>query len=182
MKIGFISDTHGEERYLEMALPYLSNCDMILHTGDIFRFYRHPCDPIVQLLNSMDNLHFVRGNCDGKFHQGFRHDISLYERIIEYRSLRIFMTHGNRRSLYEYAQEAKLRDCSLLVSGHTHRRHLDVVEGILCLNPGSLGRPRDGCHSLAVMDEWEIRIFDVVSKKILTIYPHSFQKYFAKKL
>lgn len=182
MKIGFISDTHGEEYYLKMALPYLSDCDMVLHTGDIFQFYCHPCDPLFHILNSIDNLHFVRGNCDGKFHQGFRHDISLCERIIEYNSLRIFMTHGNRRPLYEYVREAKSQNCSLLVSGHTHCRYLDVVEGLLCLNPGSLGRPRDGSHSLAVMDEREIRIFDVVSKKILTIYPHSFQKYFTKNL
>ncbi|MDO4793074.1 MAG: YfcE family phosphodiesterase [Filifactor alocis] len=180
MKIGFISDTHGEEYYLKIALPYLSDCDMVLHTGDIFQFYCHPCDPLFHILNSMDNLHFVRGNCDGKFHEGFRHDISLYERVIEYNSLRIFMAHGNRKSLYEYVEEAKSKNCSLLVSGHTHRRHLEFAEGILCLNPGSLGRPRDGSHSLAIMDEQEIRIFDVLSNKILNVHPHPFQKNFAK--
>lgn len=180
MKLGFISDTHGEERYLKMALPYLSDCDMVLHTGDIFQFYCHPCDPIFPILNSMNNLYFVRGNCDGKSHKSFHHDTSLYERIIEYNSLRIFMAHGNRKSLHEYTEEARSENCSLFVSGHTHRSRIEIAEGILCLNPGSLGRPRDGFHSLAIMDERKIQILDVVSEKVLKIHPHSLQKNFAK--
>ena len=34
MKIGIISDTHGDMRSIEKAIPYLEKCDLIIHAGD----------------------------------------------------------------------------------------------------------------------------------------------------
>ena len=35
MKIGVMSDTHGSLPYLEKALDVLSDCDILLHNGDV---------------------------------------------------------------------------------------------------------------------------------------------------
>ena len=35
MKIGVLSDTHGSLFYFEKALECLSDCDVLLHAGDV---------------------------------------------------------------------------------------------------------------------------------------------------
>lgn len=35
MKIGIMSDTHGSLLYFEKALNVLSDCDVLLHGGDV---------------------------------------------------------------------------------------------------------------------------------------------------
>ena len=54
--IGLISDTHGLLR--EEVVYNLSNCNLIIHTGDIGKF------EVIENLEKLAQVDFIRGNCD----------------------------------------------------------------------------------------------------------------------
>ena len=49
MKIGVMSDTHGSLTYFEKALDVLSDCDVLIHGGDIL--YHGPRNDIPEGYN-----------------------------------------------------------------------------------------------------------------------------------
>ena len=59
---------------------------------------------------------------------------------------KLFLTHGHLYGvgfdLQGLADEARDRNCSMAVFGHTHRPFSRVVNGVLCINPGSISFPR----------------------------------------
>ena len=58
MKIGIISDTHGDIRSIDKAIPYLKECDLIIHAGDYIddsEYIHYATDVEVKC---------VKGNCD----------------------------------------------------------------------------------------------------------------------
>ncbi|HBI93928.1 MAG TPA: metallophosphoesterase, partial [Terrisporobacter glycolicus] len=58
MKIGIISDTHGDMRTIDKAIPYLSKCDLIIHAGDYIEDAEY-------IYYSTDvKVKSVKGNCD----------------------------------------------------------------------------------------------------------------------
>ena len=76
MKIGVMSDTHGSLTYFEKALDVLSDCDVLIHGGDIL--YHGPRNDIpegynpkglISKINSLDNIIIARGNCDADVDQ-----------------------------------------------------------------------------------------------------------------
>jgi hypothetical protein len=69
----------------------------------------------------------------------------------EYRlpnGMKIFYTHGHKYhvkfSVDRLFFEARERGCNFAFFGHTHCRYAEMREGVLILNPGSAGCPRDG--------------------------------------
>lgn len=68
-------------------------------------------------------------------------------RVLEYGKHCIYMTHGHNVMFFNrydmLAKEAKKYGCDIALCGHSHIPHEEVVDGILCLNPGSLLRNRD---------------------------------------
>lgn len=144
MKIGLISDTHGNWSAIDQAVSIAQNMDMWLHMGD--------CTPDAEYLQSLVEVpvYGVAGNCDWptpNIH---------YEKIIDLGEHRIFITHGHNygvRYTQEYIMEAaESQNADIAVYGHTH-----IVEYFpgppLILNPGSASRPRDDTRgSFMVMD------------------------------
>lgn len=67
---------------------------------------------------------------------------------------RIRLVHGSPRKVNEYLFEDKptrtferiaaLADCDVLVFGHTHRPWVHEYGGVLFVNCGSVGKPKDG--------------------------------------
>lgn len=67
---------------------------------------------------------------------------------------RIRVVHGSPRRLNEYLLEdrdpeslariARSAECDVLVFGHTHRPWSREIEGVLFVNAGSAGKPKDG--------------------------------------
>ena len=59
---------------------------------------------------------------------------------------RLFLTHGHlygvNFDLQRLADEAKDRNCSMALFGHTHKPCQRTVNGVLCINPGSISFPR----------------------------------------
>ena len=137
MKIGIISDTHGNWSAIDKALGIAQNPDMWLHLGD--------CTPDVP-------VHWVAGNCD------WPGENTCYEKVVEVADHKIFMTHGHNygvRYTQEYIMEAaESRGADIAIFGHTH-----IVEYLpgppVLLNPGSAARPRDDTRGSFMIMELE---------------------------
>ena len=130
MKILVLSDSHKHTDYMLNAI-YLESPDLILHLGDNSK----DCDAIEdEFPNIM--LRSVRGNCDYGF-SGLAHDEFTLEGI------NFFMTHGHNFSvktgLTALIRNAVDRNVDVLLFGHTHIPHYSTFEGMMVINPGSIG-------------------------------------------
>jgi putative phosphoesterase len=75
---------------------------------------------------------------------------------------RLLLVHGSPRKINEYLFEdrpvssfqrlAASSDADIIVFGHTHRPYTKLVDGVLFVNAGSVGKPKDGdwraCYAL----------------------------------
>ena len=86
--------------------------------------------------------------CDSYFVQGNNDFFAYLPKEVEVRlgKEKLFLTHGHlygvNFDLQRLADEAKDRDCSMALFGHTHKPCQRTVNGVLCINPGSISFPR----------------------------------------
>lgn len=114
-----IADTHGLIR--PEALAALRGVDAILHAGDIGG------EHVIEALRAIAPVTFVRGNND---------DSDGYEiKRLTIGGRRILLTHIFRPELLK-------EKVDIVVFGHSHKPHNEVVEGVLLFNPGSAGPRR----------------------------------------
>lgn len=83
----------------------------------------------------------------------YMHDLPFDLRF-ELAGKRIRLVHGSPRKVNEYLFEDKpartferiaaLSDCDVLVFGHTHKPWVDEYGGVLFVNCGAVGKPKDG--------------------------------------
>lgn len=63
-------------------------------------------------------------------------------------SHRIYVTHGHRDMILGHLEllvkKAKNNQCDIVCYGHSHVADVEVIDGITCLNPGSIWHNRDG--------------------------------------
>jgi len=141
MRIGVISDTHG---YLDpRAAVALQGVARILHAGDIG-------DPaIIDALAAIAPVDAVYGNVDVGTPLGRRYPAS---RPIVIEDVRIYITHiGGQPAALARALPQPQPD--VYIFGHTHVALLEMLGGVLFLNPGAAGRPRfGGGISVAILD------------------------------
>ena len=180
MKIGIISDTHGHEMAWQKAWEkQFQNADMILHAGDIL--YHGPRNPmkedynpagLVQRINTCPvPVIIARGNCDSSL------DASCLELPVEApyayvvaEGLRIIITHGDTvMSDAEKDAMARHLRADLFISGHIHTTVLEKRGQTVFLNPGSaaLSKREDGRNTFAVLQDGEIRIYDMDTDEVL---------------
>lgn len=136
MRIGIVSDSHGDTRIFEkmLAVHGAADAELWLHAGD----FALDADDLEAL--SEKRVIRVLGNCD-LFVDG------VYdETMVEVAGHRIFLTHGHlfnvrfdTAMLREAAREA---GADIAVYGHTHVA-LEEHGEVTVLNPGSIARPRD---------------------------------------
>ncbi|MCD7868047.1 MAG: metallophosphoesterase [Clostridiales bacterium] len=133
MKILIVSDTHGLDGNLEKAVVRESPFDYLIHCGDvegredsIQAFVECPCC-------------MVSGNND------FFSDLPR-EEFLQLAGKKIMVTHGHSYGVSldigGLVDEARYRECDIVLFGHTHRPETTVREGVLAVNPGSLNYPR----------------------------------------
>lgn len=136
MRIGIISDTHGDMSNIDKAIPYLKKCDLIIHAGDYI-------DDAEYLYYATDvNVKCVKGNCDSYNMDGH------YDLTFSVKDKKFFICHGNYhdvkmglRLLYKFAKENNI---DFVVFGHTHIPTYETIDNITFINPGSLTYPRGG--------------------------------------
>jgi putative phosphoesterase len=83
----------------------------------------------------------------------FMHELPFDLRF-ELGGKRVRLVHGSPRKVNEYLFEDKpartferiatLADCDVLVFGHTHKPWVDEYGGVLFVNCGAVGKPKDG--------------------------------------
>lgn len=142
LRLGIVSDSHGDLYMLEKAIGLMGKVDMLIHLGDHYK-------DIIRV-NSKYNyeVHYVPGNndylSDGKS-----------EKTIEVMGKRLFLTHGHRYNvnlgIMNLSYKAEELGADIVLFGHTHRYTLEYSANIFLLNPGSVSRPRDRFPSAAVL-------------------------------
>jgi uncharacterized protein len=124
--IGVISDTHGLLRPEAVAALHAS--DVIIHAGDVG-------DPqILERLRAIAPTRAVRGNVDTS---AWAQVLPLTD-VVQVGDLLIYVIHN----LSDLDLDPKAAGFAAVVSGHTHRPHVEVREDVLYLNPGSAGPRR----------------------------------------
>ncbi|HDQ39518.1 MAG TPA: metallophosphoesterase [Desulfonatronum sp.] len=126
--IGVISDTHGLLR--NEACKILQGCDLIIHAGDI-------CGrEIITVLQSMQRAVFVLGNMDRVYP-----DAAIQKtEVVEFADKRFYVLHD----LYTLNLDPAAAGLDAVIHGHTHLPDIIMKNGVLYLNPGSIGPKRRG--------------------------------------
>ena len=137
MIIGVIADTHGLIR--PEALDALRGADWILHAGDIGG------DHVLDALNEIAPVTHVGGNND---------EGSDGTNIVRVRigALRILLTHilpRPRKPDARVVESLRKQPADLVVFGHSHLPHNELLGGIRWFNPASAG-PRRFDYPVAV--------------------------------
>lgn len=140
VRIGVIADTHGvlHPRVLEV----FANVDHIVHAGDIGG------EHVLRALRAVAPVTFVRGNND-------RDDgLELLRRTICGKTLLITHILPRPRKLRrEVAEALKGKTADIVVFGHSHLPHNEVVGGVRFFNPASAGPRRfDYPTSVGIID------------------------------
>jgi len=122
--IGLISDTHGLLR--KEVIEILNNCELIIHTGDIGKF------EVIESLKKISHVEYIMGNCDkGK-------NIAKEDKIIDVYNNRIYLIHD----ISKIKVDLKKENIDIVVYGHSHKHNIYEEDGILYINPGSVGPKR----------------------------------------
>ncbi|MEG0842822.1 MAG: metallophosphoesterase [Romboutsia sp.] len=143
MKIGILSDTHMMKKFMDKVIPYLQECDLIIHAGDNFSDSKY--------LYKMTNVGImaVKGNCDIEYVED--------ELVFEVENKIVFLCHGDKYGVkYGLGDlEKRAKECSadIVIFGHTHTPFQKEKDNILYLNPGSISLPRQVTYrSFVIMD------------------------------
>ncbi len=170
MRVGLLSDIHGNRIALEAVCADLPDVDRLVCAGDVVGYNPWPAD-CVDFLREQDVL-TVMGNHDRavvsetefRFNEMAQAGVEVAKKQLEAPQLEwlrslpderlvaegaIKLVHGHpddpdRYTHPEAFSPRLLEDQDVLVLGHTHVQHVEqYAEGIV-VNPGSVGQPRDG--------------------------------------
>jgi putative phosphoesterase len=178
MRVGIVSDVHGNAVGLDRALQLMGDVDLLLCAGDIVEEFRFSNDAVA-LLRERGAL-CVLGNHDlgllaphGQRARTAPHvDPSLVVWLsshplhhdLDIDGKRLIMTHASPcppHNQYVGAHSPELRriggiEADWVVIGHTHHQMVQRVGRPLVINPGSVGQARDPSNSrrlsFAVLD------------------------------
>ena len=145
MKILIVSDTHRRnEKYIEV-LERAAPVDMVVHCGDI-----EGSEYLIAEAAGCP-VQMVVGNND--FFSDLPREKEFY--IGKYK---VWLTHGHNYYVSMnndfLKQEARSREVDIVMFGHTHKPLVDIEQGLITVNPGSLTYPRQGNRrpSYIIMD------------------------------
>lgn len=152
MKLMFASDIHGSALYCERMLEAFrrESAEKLCLLGDIL--YHGPRndlpeghDPkkVIALLNpEKSHILCVRGNCDTEVDQMVLEFPVLADYAVIFVDDRtFFLTHGHHHNPDNLPS---LNPGDVLINGHTHIFKTELVNGIHCLNDGSVSLPKMG--------------------------------------
>jgi putative phosphoesterase len=131
MKIGVVSDTHRNVKYLSDVVDWLSarhKIAMLYHLGDDYDDVKCLADKYIDIVQ-------VPGIYDERYTNG-----SLPKKLTEnVLGLRILLVHSMEKDVTP--DDRMMTD--IILHGHTHHQSITLEDGLLCLNPGHLKGPKD---------------------------------------
>ncbi|HEX9097990.1 MAG TPA: metallophosphoesterase family protein [Candidatus Dormibacteraeota bacterium] len=149
-RIGVVADTHCPEfleRLPDRVFEVLRGVDLIIHAGDVNR------RETIAALAAIAPVEAVRGD-----HDGVLSELPL-SRLVTVEGRRIVVVHGNRSRWIEEPQtllwtlslgayhphaglpsslRRRFAGSDAIVFGHTHRAHVETLDGTLMFNPGAV--------------------------------------------
>jgi putative phosphoesterase len=126
LRVGLISDTHGLLR--PEAIEFLRGSNFIVHAGDI-------CAPeILSQLGALAPVTAVKGNND----RGPWADELRSTETLRVGAVTIYVVHD----LADLDIDLSSAGVRVVVSGHSHKPHIEERNGVLFVNPGSAGPRR----------------------------------------
>ncbi len=146
MKLLITSDVHGDQEMLVEVIKRHQGIDYHLNAGDM-----------CMDMNRLERYHIVsvKGNND------FGSDLP-YFRLLELNGLKVLLTHGHlehvKFGMERLKLKAKMMKAEVCIFGHTHQRYMMVDDGILFINPGSLG---DYHRSYAIYEDGQVTFLEV---------------------
>jgi putative phosphoesterase len=126
MLVGVLSDTHGLLR--PQALEALAGVEHILHAGDVGDI------GILDKLQEIAPVTAIRGNVDTF---GPCAELPATE-AIELGGHFLYMVH----SIEDLDLNPRAAQIQVIISGHSHKPSITQRDGVLYLNPGSMGPRR----------------------------------------
>ncbi|MCL5770768.1 MAG: phosphodiesterase [Actinobacteria bacterium] len=154
MKIGLISDTHGDLDAFNRAYDIIKECDIIMHSGDLFyhglfNLIKETYNPLElsKLINGIKKpIIYSRGNCDSEVDQlAVDFDILDPVRIFYYNDENIiYLHHGHKKKDEELIDLSRKFKFNIVVSGHTHIYRIEKKGNVIFINPGSPSLPKGG--------------------------------------
>ncbi len=160
MKLLIASDIHGSAYWCGklMDLIQAENPDRVILLGDLLyhgprndlpRGYA-PKQVIPMLSGIQEKILAVRGNCEAEVDQM----VLPFPCLADYAQLLVdgklfHLSHGHHQNP---EQLPPLPQGSVFLFGHTHVKLDQQVNGIRCLNPGSVSIPKDGSHSCLIYE------------------------------
>ena len=136
-RIAVIADTHGLLRP-EVAQA-LSGSPLIVHAGDVGTV------SVLEALQAIAPTRAILGNVDGG---------ELLERlprddVVEVEGKRLYLLHDRGELDLDPSEQGAGFDA--VITGHSHRPREERIDGVLYLNPGSIGPRR---FSLPISMAW----------------------------
>ena len=130
-----LSDTHRNIAPLQKIATVLSECDYIIHLGDM------ASDARELARDYPEKTYVIAGNND--FWGGES------EIVLDAEERRIFACHGHRYGVKSGTERlvvaAKERMCDIALFGHTHEAFVGEEDGVLLVNPGCMTRFSPHC-------------------------------------
>lgn len=145
MKILVMSDSHGIMSYMEQAVKK-ERPDIAIHLGDCIGDAERLGNmfPDLRLFSVKGNNDWIGGSLDAVYATDFG---------------KIYMCHGHmlgvKSGVSDLVYKAKGRDCTIALYGHTHRPHLEVIDGVTVVNPGA--SMMLGHYAVCEDGKWELR-------------------------
>lgn len=181
MRIGLVSDTHGDPASWRTAMRVLQDCELILHAGD--HLYHGAFNPVLPTYSPQEMarefnacpvpiLH-ARGNCDSEVDQLALQDPILSPYVIcRLEGLNVMLTHGDAMGEMELVELARRYRMRLLVRGHTHVHGIWEHGDLLVCNPGSPSLPKgDGVPSVGILEDGVVKLYDIRSGEVILARP-----------
>jgi putative phosphoesterase len=178
LRIGIVSDLHGNAVGLRAALDRMGDVDLLLCAGDIVEEFRFSNETVATLRDA--DAHCVLGNHDigllGPHGERARHADHVRPELVEWLARqplsrefeadgkRIMMTHASPcspRTQYVVRGSPEMKRlgeiaADYIIIGHTHAQMVERVGRVTVINPGSAGQARDHSNgkrlSYAVLD------------------------------
>ena len=169
MKLVIASDMHGSAKWCREVMSVVERemPDKVVLLGDLL--YHGPRNPlpdeyapkeVAAMLNSIaEKVVSVRGNCEAGVDQMMLDFPCMadYAWILDGEH-QLYCTHGH---LWDPEHLPPLAKGTAFVYGHFHEKRNEMGEWIRLFNPGSVGLPKDGTHSVGLYLDGEFSFVEL---------------------
>lgn len=170
MRVGLVSDTHGSEELIFLVIKQLAsfNLDRVIHLGDNYEDGDHFIDAGFSLFR-------IPGTWSSYYQDPYIDNRTF----LNLESWRFFLTHTPTKDYHDLPRDVdpetilNRKQCDVFCHGHTHHPRLEVVNGVLVINPGHLnkGDRRGYLPTYAILNltdkRMEVCIYQLLDQTVL---------------